>query len=152
MNLLKKYLPMFSILMAVAILIAPLNEAIAQKGRKRNTSVRQSHKRPTHRPSHHPPNYRHPPSNNRPHRPHKPPQYRHPRPPRYRGHYYRNYNAWRAVAGFTAVIAIGTMLSTPPPAANTVIIHQNTYYVHDNVYYERVLSGNDVMYQVVPKP
>lgn len=138
--------------MAVAILIAPFNEAIAQRGRRGNASVRQLHRKPTHRPSHHPPNYRRPPSKSHPHRAHKPPRYRHPRPPRYRGHYYRDYHAWRAVAGLTAVIAIGTMLSTPPPAATTVIIHEQTYYVHDNIYYERVLSGNEVVYQVVPKP
>lgn len=152
MILLKKWLPMFSGLMALAILILPLNEAFAQRGWKGNASVRQLRKKPAHLPSHRPPNYRPPPSNYRPHRPHRPPRYRHPRPPHYRGRYYRDYNAWRAVAGLTAVIAIGTMLSAPPPSARTVIIHEKTYYVHDNVYYEKVLNGNDVVYQVVPMP
>lgn len=152
MILFKKWLPGFSILMAVAIIILPLNEVFAQRGWKGNASVRQLRKRPSQLPAHRPPNYRHPPSMNRPHRPHKPPRYRHPRPPRYRGHYYRNYNAWRVAAGVTAVIAIGTMLSAPPPSSRTVIIYEKTYYVHDNVYYEKVLNGNEVVYQVVPMP
>ena len=54
--------------------------------------------------------------------------------------------------GTAAVIAIGTMLATPPPQATTVIIQEKTYHVHEDVYYEQVLHGDEVAYQVVEKP
>ena len=140
---------------ALSIVGWPLPEAQAQarsRGQAR-ASVRQSrhyHPRPPHarppvyRPPSRPPGYRPPPHV-------RPPVYR-PRPPRYRGYYYPSYSAWRAVAGVAAVIAIGTILASPPPKATTVVVKETTYYVHDGVYYQEVVHGDGVAYQCVPKP
>ena len=109
----------------------------------------QTKRPPAHRPpAHRPPAHR-PPA----HRPpvYRPPAYK-PYPPRYRGRYYKDYRAWRLIAGVTAVIAIGTILAYPPPESRTVVVHDRTYYVHDNVYYEPVFNSGQVMYKVVPSP
>ena len=68
------------------------------------------------------------------------------------GDRYEDYDAWRAVAGVTAAIAVGTMLARPPSAATTVVVAGTTYWVHDNTYYARVMNGGDVAYQVVAPP
>ena len=62
---------------------------------------------------------------------------------------YESYDAWKAVAAVGAGMAIGTMLAKPPAAATPVVVTGSTYYYHDNVYYTRVMSGGDVVYQVV---
>src|SRR5215813_7936433 len=62
------------------------------------------------------------------------------------------YEAWRAVAGVSAAIAIGTMLARPPSAATTVVVNGTTYWVYQNTYYMRVYSGGNVAYQVVAPP
>ena len=63
-----------------------------------------------------------------------------------------SYDAWRAVAGAAAVIAVGTMLTKPPAAAVTINVESSSYYYSDGVYYTRVMSGGDVSYQVVAAP
>jgi hypothetical protein len=68
------------------------------------------------------------------------------------GDRYEDYEAWRAVAGVGAAIAIGTMLARPPTGATTVVIGGTTYWVHQNTYYMRVYSGGSVAYQVVAPP
>ncbi len=68
------------------------------------------------------------------------------------GNRYEDYEAWRAVAGVGAAIAIGTMLARPPAAATTVVVRGTTYWTYQNVYYPRVYSGGAVAYQVVTRP
>jgi len=68
------------------------------------------------------------------------------------GNRYEDYEAWRAVAGVSAAIAIGTMLARPPSAATTVVVNGTTYWVYQNTYYMRVYSGGNVAYQVVAPP
>jgi hypothetical protein len=68
------------------------------------------------------------------------------------GNRYEDYEAWRAVAGVGAAIAIGTMLARPPSAATTVVIGGTTYWRYQNTYYMRVYSGGNVAYQVVAPP
>jgi hypothetical protein len=68
------------------------------------------------------------------------------------GNRYEDYEAWRAVAGVGAAIAIGTMLARPPAAAVTMAVAGNNYWYHDNVFYTRVYSGGAVAYQVVGPP
>ena len=80
-----------------------------------------------------------------------PPVYR-PYRPRYHGPYYRSYSAWEAAVGIAAVIAVGTILATIPPGHTTVVVKKKTYYVYGGVYYERVVYGDEIAYQVVPKP
>jgi len=68
------------------------------------------------------------------------------------GNRYEDYEAWRAIAGVTAAIAVGTMLARPPTAATTVVVAGTTYWVHENTYYARVMNGGEVAYQVVAPP
>src|SRR5262245_41444474 len=51
------------------------------------------------------------------------------------GNRYEDYEAWRAVAGVSAAIAIGTMLARPPSAATTIVIAGTTYWRYQNTYY-----------------
>ena len=64
------------------------------------------------------------------------------------GHNYESYEAWRAVAGVGAAIAIGTMLAKPPAASTTVVVSGSSYYYSEGTvlharYFGRVdrLSG-----------
>ena len=68
------------------------------------------------------------------------------------GDQYESYDAWKAVAGAAAVIAVGTMLTRPPAAAVTINVEGSSYYYSDGAYYTRVMSGGDVSYQVVAAP
>lgn len=68
------------------------------------------------------------------------------------GNRYEDYEAWRAIAGVGAAIAVGTMLARPPTAATTVVIGGTTYWRYQNTYYMRVYSGGSVAYQVVAPP
>jgi hypothetical protein len=68
------------------------------------------------------------------------------------GERYEDYDAWRAVAGVGAAIAIGTMLASPPAAASTVVIGGTTYWYDGKTYYSRVYTGGSVAYQVVAAP
>ncbi len=165
MSKLKSPLGIIAIIMSFVFATAPLHEAFAQKNQEKSRmSVRQSRqnksksspgKQPSvsHKPSKppsssRPPAYKPPP----PHRPPKPPSYYHKRPPRYKGRHYRDYRTWRLIAGATAVIAIGTMLSAPPPEARIVVVNSRNYYVYDGVYYEQAFYGGEVVYQVIPAP
>jgi hypothetical protein len=65
------------------------------------------------------------------------------------GNHYESYDAWRAVAGATAVIAVGTMLARPPAAAVAVSVGGASYWYSGGTYYTRVMSGGAVAYQVV---
>ncbi len=49
-------------------------------------------------------------------------------------------------------IAVGTMLARPLSAAVTVAVGGSTYWHADNAFYTRVVSGGDVVYQVVAPP
>ncbi len=68
------------------------------------------------------------------------------------GNRYEDYEAWRAVAGVTTAIAVGTMLARPPTAATTVVVAGTTYWLYENTYYARVMNGGEVAYQVVAPP
>jgi hypothetical protein len=68
------------------------------------------------------------------------------------GNRYEDYEAWRAIAGVGAAIAVGTMLARPPTAATTVVVAGTTYWHYQNTYYARVYSGGNVAYQVVAPP
>src|SRR5262245_44807222 len=68
------------------------------------------------------------------------------------GNHYESYEAWRAVAGVTTAIAVGTMLARPPRAAVTVTVAGSSYWYADGAYYTRVMSGGSVAYQVVGPP
>ena len=68
------------------------------------------------------------------------------------GHNYESYEAWRAVAGVGAAIAIGTMLAKPPAAATTVVVTGSSYYYSEGTYYTRVISDGATVYQVVAPP
>jgi hypothetical protein len=68
------------------------------------------------------------------------------------GNRYEDYEAWRAVAGVGAAIAVGTMLARPPAAATTVVVGGSSYWYNDNVFYTRVVTGGNVAYQVVAPP
>jgi len=68
------------------------------------------------------------------------------------GNHYESYDAWRAVAGATALIAVGTMLTRPPAAATTITVSGASYWYADGSYYTRVMTDGDVAYQVVAPP
>ena len=68
------------------------------------------------------------------------------------GNRYESYEAWRAVAGVTAAIAVGTMLAKPPAAATTVVVSGSSYWYEGGNYYTRVISGGETVYQVVAPP
>jgi hypothetical protein len=68
------------------------------------------------------------------------------------GNRYESYEAWRAVAGVTTAIAVGTMLARPPRAAVTVSYSGSTYWYEGGAYYTRVVSGGSMVYQVVAPP
>lgn len=68
------------------------------------------------------------------------------------GTHYESYEAWRAVAGVTAAIAVGTMLARPPKAAVTVTYSGSSYWYDGGVYYTRVIAGGATSYQVVAAP
>jgi hypothetical protein len=65
---------------------------------------------------------------------------------------YESYEAWKVAAAVGTGIAIGTMLAKPPKAAAPVAVASSTYYYADNVFYTRVMSGSEVVYQVVEPP
>ena len=66
--------------------------------------------------------------------------------------HYENYEAWRAVVGVGAAIAIGTMLARPPSRAVMMTVGGSSYWYADNAYYTRVYSGGALAYQVVAPP
>jgi hypothetical protein len=68
------------------------------------------------------------------------------------GNRYESYEAWRAVAGVGAAIAIGTMLARPPAAAVTVAMAGTNYYYNDGMYFTRVMTGGAVAYQAIAPP
>jgi hypothetical protein len=68
------------------------------------------------------------------------------------GNQYESYEAWRAVAGVGAAIAVGTMLARPPAAAVTVSVGGSSYWYSGGTYYTRVVSGGAMSYQVVAAP
>jgi hypothetical protein len=68
------------------------------------------------------------------------------------GESYESHEAWGAVAGVGAGIAIGTMLARPPTTSTTVVVDGNTYWQDGSTYYTRVYSGGNVVYQAVPPP
>ncbi len=68
------------------------------------------------------------------------------------GDQYESYDAWRAVAGVTAAIAVGTMLAKPPASATQVSAAGSSYYYSDGTYYTRVISDGNTVYQVVDPP
>jgi hypothetical protein len=68
------------------------------------------------------------------------------------GNNYESYEAWRAVAGVGAAIAVGTMLARPPSAAVTVAYGGSSYWYSGGTYYTRVISGGAPVYQVVAPP
>jgi hypothetical protein len=68
------------------------------------------------------------------------------------GNNYESYEAWRAVAGVGAAIAVGTMLARPPRAAVTVAYGGSSYWYEGGTYYTRVISGGAPVYQVVAPP
>jgi hypothetical protein len=68
------------------------------------------------------------------------------------GNRYEDYEAWRAVAGVGAAIAIGTMLARPPSGAVTMTVGGSSYWYSNNTYYTRVYSGGNVAYQVCGPP
>ena len=68
------------------------------------------------------------------------------------GNQYESYEAWRAVAGVGAAIAVGTMLARPPAAAVAVSVGGSSYWYSGGTYYTRVVSGGAMSYQVVAAP
>ena len=60
------------------------------------------------------------------------------------GNRYEDYEAWRAVAGVGAAIAIGTMLARPPSGAVTMMVGGSSYYYANNTYYTRVMTGGAI--------
>jgi hypothetical protein len=68
------------------------------------------------------------------------------------GNRYEDYEAWRAVAGVGAAIAIGTMLARPPSGAVAMTVGGSSYWYQNNTYYTRVYSGGSVAYQVCGPP
>jgi hypothetical protein len=68
------------------------------------------------------------------------------------GNRYESYEAWRAVAGVGAAIAVGTMLARPPAAAVTINVSGASYWYSGGSYYTRVMSNGAMAYQVVAPP
>lgn len=68
------------------------------------------------------------------------------------GNHYESYEAWRAVAGVSAAIAVGTMLARPPAAAVTISVGGASYWYQGGSYYTRVMSNGAMVYQVVAPP
>src|SRR5262249_29826062 len=68
------------------------------------------------------------------------------------GHYYDDYEGWKAAAVVGSLIAVGTMLAKPPTASVTVVAGSTSYMYSDGAYYTKVYQSGSVVYQVVPAP
>ena len=68
------------------------------------------------------------------------------------GKNYESYEAWRAVAGVGAAIAVGTMLARPPTAAVVIRVGGASYWYAGGTYYTRVITGGVMRYQVIGPP